>query len=260
MTGILLSDPDGPIFQIVLKDLQEIASVAPSRSSDGSLELPQVHALNCLKDIFINTRLGSSAEAFAMSSFRLSTTCLESDIWAIRNCGLMLFRAVMVRMSRYGGTDPRHISFERYPGLIEAVANLLGFDYEKMKTSESLDISEIESSGISEERVFPALELIGERLPPHPDNDLDFLIKIVLSQAGNAIWSVRERVARTFASLVMDSMKLDALFKMTSTGWTSENNVHGRLLCLRYTLLPTLKKEVKDRKRKFRISPCIDKN
>lgn len=82
ITGILSADPTGPLFPEIMGRLQEIACL--DTKADSKLEddkkLPQVHALNCLKDVFNNTRLGPSSEAFLMSSLNISVHCLGSPM------------------------------------------------------------------------------------------------------------------------------------------------------------------------------------
>ena len=64
LVGILTAYPSGHFFDDVILDLLAIAD-APIEvpASSAELRLPQVHALNCLKEIFTNSRFGASTEA-----------------------------------------------------------------------------------------------------------------------------------------------------------------------------------------------------
>lgn len=81
VTGIASSQPDGPIFHKIMRDLQEIASLdTPSGAIGSDIKLPQVHALNCLKDIFTNTKLATLTEAYVMPCLMISAECLGSKM------------------------------------------------------------------------------------------------------------------------------------------------------------------------------------
>lgn len=62
-------------------DLQRIAMCpveVPKHSEE--VKLPQVHALNCIRSIFINTKLGTYSEAYVAEGLDLAGMCLESDL------------------------------------------------------------------------------------------------------------------------------------------------------------------------------------
>ncbi|PGH23951.1 hypothetical protein AJ80_02013 [Polytolypa hystricis UAMH7299] len=250
ITGIVSSNPSGPLFQRVVHELQSISRTpAPVDVKQPSLKLPQVHALNCLKDIFMNTRLGPSTEPYIMSTLVISVECLGSKIWAIRNCGLMLYRALMSRMCRRnrGGASPgfggvsgsepgRRVSFDKYPTLTELLSSLLKgpVAYADQKQpdggSQGWDLS------ITTERVFPALALIGEKVPyAEEDNNLR---KLVSRQFRSPVWGVREHAARIYASLLRVEDILSAVMELSdrSQSVVGQNEIHGILLCMRYAL------------------------
>lgn len=81
ITGILSANPSGELFTRGMTDLQSIAR-APIRSSAGGQEsrLPQVHALNCLKDIFMSSKLGQSAEPYVADGLDIAVCSLESQM------------------------------------------------------------------------------------------------------------------------------------------------------------------------------------
>ncbi len=45
------------------------------------LRLPQVHALNCLKDIFTDALLGTASEPHIADSLEIAVDCLESKVY-----------------------------------------------------------------------------------------------------------------------------------------------------------------------------------
>lgn len=81
ITAIASSQPKGNLFRDMMEELQGIARTSPMDAVDTpDIELPQVHALNCLKDIFTNTMLAASTEPYIMSSLNISADCLGSKM------------------------------------------------------------------------------------------------------------------------------------------------------------------------------------
>ncbi|KAL1964941.1 hypothetical protein VTN77DRAFT_6294 [Rasamsonia byssochlamydoides] len=244
VTGILCSNPTGPLFQRVMSELQEMATLPATQSDNYSeLSLPQVHAMNCLKDILVNTRLGPHTEPFIMPALTISAESLSSSIWAIRNCGLMLFRALMTRMCRllpgttfgFGGASGSEagmrIHFQKYPGLVQLLSKLL------TSADQSQDPHN-ENTSTETERVFPALELIGEKVPSASGDDEAQLRKLVLQQMKSKIWAVREQAARVYASLLRLMQILDEVRSLLrdNVNISSQNYMHGKVLCIRFAL------------------------
>ena len=82
MTGIIAADPNGRLFNQALDDLQGIASAPVAAPTDSDkLHLPQVHALNCLRDVFTNTRLATATERFVPSTLVISVRCLQKPMY-----------------------------------------------------------------------------------------------------------------------------------------------------------------------------------
>ncbi|KAJ5223998.1 hypothetical protein N7468_008540 [Penicillium chermesinum] len=242
VTGILASSPNSPFFKLAMEGLFEISRLSVDYDKEEQyLELPQVHAINCLKDVFTNTKIGPFTEPFIMSALTLSAERLGSPIWALRNSGLMLFRALLTRICRLtvgtkagfggpSGSEPgAKISFLKYPGLIELLSSLL---------APSVGNTVYEGSDIVTERIFPALELIGEKIPTPDDNSDKVLRGLVVEHFSSPVWGIREHAARVYASLMarQDILQdIRRLLGLLGTG-SSENLIHGVSLCFRYSL------------------------
>lgn len=203
------------------------------------LELPQVHAMNCLKDIFTNNKLSTYTEPFIMKALTLSADRLGSPIWALRNSGLMLFRALLTRMCRaipgavlgfggLSGAEPgARITFPKYPGLLELLSGLL-------TTTQG---GATEGTDIITEKVFPALELVGDKIPSLDDSTDEMLRGLVLQHLGSSVWGVREHAARVFASLLPRQRIPDAIHDLAILPENlTENYIHGVALTVRYAL------------------------
>ncbi|KAL3439309.1 putative death-receptor fusion protein-domain-containing protein [Aspergillus tetrazonus] len=238
--GILLSNPGGPLFQQVIRELQDVAYIpAQLEAHNQTVELPQVHAMNCLREAFTNARLGPHTEGFLMPALNLSAECMGSPIWALRNSGLMLFRALMNRMCRtdyqgFGGksgSEPgARISFQKYPGLVQLLSNLL-VPPQKASGAEKAD------SAMVTERVFPALELIAEKIPNAADTDDAKLLGLIREHLKSHVWGIREHAARVYASLLDRSNILhDIQSLLNARDAETENYLHGESLCIKYSL------------------------
>ncbi|WEW57008.1 hypothetical protein PRK78_002467 [Emydomyces testavorans] len=250
ITGIASSQPKSDLFRQIMEKLQDIARTSPMDAAENAdLELPQVHALNCLKDLFTNTILSLSTEPHIMSALDISANCLGSKIWAIRNCGLMLFRALINRMScptpesRRGvftmpGSESNHtVPFEKYRGLVPLLSKLLDTPLSEAQSRE-LEASGESDLSILTERVFPALELIGNKAPSLPSSEDEILRRLALSHLSSPVWGIRDHSARTYVSLVKRTELLQTAqeFLVSGTQPQTPNEVHGRLLCMKYLL------------------------
>lgn len=82
ITGILAAYPTGSFFDNVVLDLEAIADgPVSSGTQPADASLPQVHALNCLKDIFTDARFGPSTERHIPFAMDIAASCLESQVY-----------------------------------------------------------------------------------------------------------------------------------------------------------------------------------
>ncbi|OKL63320.1 hypothetical protein UA08_01801 [Talaromyces atroroseus] len=249
VNGISIAKSGKPLFDKIMNELLETSnSPAAQAASYHELSLPQVHAMNCLRSILTNTKLASRTEPRVMPILRLAADCLSSPIWAIRNCGLMLFHALMNRMckrtpgTRFGfsgasGTESNMtIPFQKYTGLTQLMAELLASADEARYSSndEKGTLTSAET-----EKVFPALEILAEKIPSTVDDDDALLRDLVLVHVKSTIWAVRDHSARVYASLLRSDEILSSTNALLDGNVTrlSQIHIHGKLLCIRYALL-----------------------
>ncbi|KAI1754344.1 putative death-receptor fusion protein-domain-containing protein [Xylaria castorea] len=235
IVGILASKTDSPSFNQVIVKLQEIGRQPAFVSKTDGSNLAQVHALNCLKDIFKTSFLSHRAEPYLTDCLQLAALSLQSEVWAIRNCGLLLLRSLIDnlfgtnenKLAMEAGWDGRtvKISYRKFEALPSLLVNLLELGQK--------------SSGITmgtqtAEAVFPALDIIRRAGPP--EGYLQKLYDIISWYLGSHIWHVREIAARTLCSLLLTSAWLQSIeLLITGTG-ESSNKLHGALLTIRFLL------------------------
>ncbi|XXH04700.1 Mitochondrial import inner membrane translocase subunit tim23 [Hypoxylon texense] len=235
IVGILSSNADHPSFEDVICNLQGISRrPALASETDGS-NLPQVHALNCIKDIFKSSYLSKRAELYLTECLELAANSLMSEIWAIRNCGLLLLRSLIdclfgtseSKTSIEAGWDGRtvKIPYHKFKALPALLVNLL----EMGQQSKGVLIG-----SQTAESVFPALDIIRRAGPPEEFRER--LYDIIAWYLGSHIWHVREIVARTLCSFLLKSGWLESVEYLLANCGTSANKSHGTLLTLKFLL------------------------
>jgi len=176
-------------------------------------------------------------------SYRVHIRVLELKVsrWEIRNCGLMLFKALIRRL--HGGTDTsstrvpsshRRLSnliYEKYPSLPDLLVKMLR---QADKPTMAVDRSEIAAS-MQAQRVFPALEIIERSgLPSQQRLEIKTLI---WDQMESSAWPIREKAAKALGLVLSDEDYLADIKTILRPDWPSQNALHGRLLYLRQIIL-----------------------
>ncbi|KAF2767248.1 hypothetical protein EJ03DRAFT_376354 [Teratosphaeria nubilosa] len=231
LCGILVADPSAQLIQQAFNDLETISRESVDRAFAQEGSLSQVHAMNCCKDILKNSRLGEQSEKHVPSALQLAADALRSDAWAVRNCGLMLFRAVIDRLL---GTSDAHLeddthvqkklSAEQHPQLLGIVLGLLSSSAGNPATLQQA----------RQEGVFPALQLL-QRLPI-PTERLTEVRQSVNALMASTSWHIRDRAARTYASFVSEDKTIPEIRRLLHTTTCNQNVLHGALLAARYIL------------------------
>ncbi|KAK1995222.1 hypothetical protein LX36DRAFT_640230 [Colletotrichum falcatum] len=242
ITGIVSANAPQPSFDKVIEELVTIAQKpAYNHESDGS-KLPQVHALNCLKDMFKSsfiTQLGKSAPHIPRC-LELAASSLKSEVWGIRNCGLLFLRSLLDNL--FGTNDSKatleagwdgkttRLQFHKYPVLPGVLMNLLRSGREVMKPTTL-------GSTIAAESVFPALDIIRRAGPP--DASRDELYGLVAGYLASPVWHVREMAARALCSFLLkdDDWVVTAAAivddALSAAPASRNNHIHGALLTVK---------------------------
>ncbi|KAL1796750.1 hypothetical protein ACET3X_005290 [Alternaria dauci] len=176
MSALLAAEPQagGKLFPRAIKDLVAETLVEARSTNIEESRLPQVHALNCIKEIFTTSKLSVASEAYIGQGLELAAKTLNSSIWPLRNCSLMLFKALIERLL---GSDEAQdwkeqerartsrFSYDNYPSLVTILIELLepSSDVKIMETPEA-GSSPMDLHGA--EGVFPALQILRQARPP----------------------------------------------------------------------------------------------
>jgi len=80
MTGIMSANSQTPAFEDVMIDLTSLARLPVKRSETDQTNLPQVHAMNCIKEIFKSSTLGKRSEGRLAECLELAADSLNSEM------------------------------------------------------------------------------------------------------------------------------------------------------------------------------------
>ncbi|KAK4212914.1 thyroid adenoma-associated protein [Rhypophila decipiens] len=240
IAAVLAAGAQSPSFSDVFHTLEDIAKKEVTMAETDGSNLPQVHALNSLREIFRSSLLSKKAEGFLATTLQLAATSLKSEVWAIRNCGLLLLRSLIdsllgtgesksVIESGWDGVSIR-ISYNKYPTLPGVILGLL-------KSADSSILTEtggINSNSAAAEAVFPALDIIRRAGPP--EENREELWGRITAYLGSRIWHVREIAARTLCSFLLRGNWLTSVARLLRGAEEDVNRLHGVLLTVRFVL------------------------
>ncbi|KAK5052527.1 hypothetical protein LTR84_002391 [Exophiala bonariae] len=234
MFSALLSPGDPSFFSSAVLKLISLAQATSAKSLEDEQKLPQVHALNCLKEILTTSRFSAIITQFLNPILELAATSLSSSTWAIRNCGLMLLRACINRLSAklpeaavQSGTTRSLSEIRDTPSEI-ALSLLKKADKETERTA----VSEAKSA----ETLFSALDLLGHTTLPDAKNSI--VDKALYQHLSHANWAIRDHAALLLSRrVIIGSLSLLLRSAPGEIGSDmSQNTAHGILLCFRYIL------------------------
>ncbi|KAK0722821.1 putative death-receptor fusion protein-domain-containing protein [Lasiosphaeria miniovina] len=235
IAAILLANVQSPSFGEVFNTLGEIGKKTVRLSETDGSNLPQVHALNCLREIFRSSVLSKKAESYLGMALNLAANSLKSEVWAIRNCGLLLLRSLIdcllgtgeskaIIESGWDGHSVR-ISYKKYPTLPGVILGLL----------QSVDgVLDVVSQSGAAEAVFPALDIIRRAGPP--EEHRAELRKHIEGYLGSRIWHVREIAAKTLCSFLLQEDWITEVESLLGQFEKHANGLHGTLLAARFVL------------------------
>ncbi|CDH08508.1 uncharacterized protein ZBAI_00290 [Zygosaccharomyces bailii ISA1307] len=232
LTAILASEKgrERPLLKFAFENLERIASLRVTQYKD-EVDLPQVNAFNCIRSIFIASKLAEPCAAYVASALNLSLKNFTSNIWSLRNCSIMLFTSLQNRIfGKAGKSVSARLFFTRYYGVKELLLNVL-----KASLKEPTDSSNTTMSQSHVESIFLVLNLL-LRLQPTPGySGLEVYYKKVYECLESCHWHIREMAAKTMASLNGYS-GTECIIMMEGVSTKNQNKLHGHLLVVKNIL------------------------
>ncbi|CAG8489964.1 6184_t:CDS:10 [Paraglomus occultum] len=229
------------ILPWTIKTLLSIATMPHYPTSDEALDLPQVHAFNSLRTIFMDARLATEVLTFVADGIMLSIRGFASHSWAIRNCSVMLFSTLVQRVF---GTkkvkDEQHSInkltgrefFSRFPKLHPFLMNELRIAVEQL-VKDDKETSQIHPG------LYPVLTLLSRLYPSlmesaHSVLSLSTFVPLVIECCKSRIQKTREMAARALTPLISSDHLLQTCSDILyACNLSNQNALHGRLAQIR---------------------------
>uniref|UniRef100_A0A8C0AS56 tRNA (32-2'-O)-methyltransferase regulator THADA n=1 Tax=Buteo japonicus TaxID=224669 RepID=A0A8C0AS56_9AVES len=239
--ALLASEPKKSKTDLLKMTMKELISLAAPLNEPPSV-IPQVHALNILRALFRDTRLGENIMPYVADGIQVAILGFTSPVWAVRNSSTLLFSALITRIfgvkrgkdenSKKNRMTGREF-FSRFPSLypfllkqLEVVTNTLNSEAEELKIHPSL---------------FLLLLILGRLYPSPMDGTYSALsmapfVPFIIRCGHSPVYRSREMSGQALVPFVMVNevphtvlSLLEGLPDSTSP-CIRQNNIHGTLL------------------------------
>ncbi|KAM4693409.1 tRNA (32-2'-O)-methyltransferase regulator THADA [Discoglossus pictus] len=248
--ALLASEPKNSKAGLLKMTMKELISLAmPGIDSSGNTStIPQVHALNILRALFRDTRLGENIIPYIADGTQAAILGFTSPVWAVRNSSTLLFSTLITRI--FGvkrGKDERSKKnrmtgrefFSRFPSLypfllshLEIVAKTVDSDSGESKLHPSL---------------FLLLLILSKLYPSPMDGTFSALsmgpfIPFIMRCGHSPVYRSREMAARALVPFLMvddiphTAMSLLKSLPESTSPDAKQNHIHGTLLQVFYLL------------------------
>lgn len=223
------SDLQTDIVGFTFRELISITKEAYVQNADEKMDIPQVHAFNCLKHIFIDSNLSSLCGPYVNQILTLTLLNFYNDTWAIRNCAVMLFTAVQNRLfgtSKLGELQTclsSRLFFAKYNGIEHIL-------FQNLVDASSADHS------MKFNVIFPVLTILSRlENTSTMDPKLQKFESILIKCLHHKYWKVREMAARALAAILFPSNlipTIEYLLNDSCKATMNYNLIHGNLLSI----------------------------
>nr|XP_036846718.1 thyroid adenoma-associated protein isoform X3 [Manis javanica] len=239
--ALLASEPKKGKMDLLKITMKELISLA-GPTDDSQSTVPQVHALNILRALFRDTRLGENIIPYVADGAKAAILGFTSPVWAVRNSSTLLFSTLITRIfgvkrgkdelskkNRMTGSE----FFSRFPELypfllkqLEAVANTVDSDTGELNRHPSM---------------FLLLLVLGRLYPSPMDGTYSALsmapfVPFIMRCGRSPVYRSREMAARALVPfLLIDEIPntvrtlLAELPNCTDQRFR-QNHIHGTLL------------------------------
>ncbi|NXB75182.1 THADA protein, partial [Donacobius atricapilla] len=239
--ALLASEPKKSKTDLLKMTMKELISLAAPLNESLSV-IPQVHALNILRALYRDTRLGENIMPYVADGIKASILGFMSPVWAVRNSSTLLFSALITRIfgvkrgkdenSKKNRMTGREF-FSRFPSLypfllkqLEVVTNTLDSEAEELKIHPSL---------------FLLLLILGRLYPSPMDGSHSALstapfVPFIIRCGHSPVYRCREMSGRALVPFVMANEIPHTVLALlrglpdSATHGMRQNSVHGTLL------------------------------
>ncbi|NWU75455.1 THADA protein, partial [Onychorhynchus coronatus] len=239
--ALLASEPKKSKTDLLKMTMKELISLATPLNESLSV-IPQVHALNILRALYRDTRLGENIMPYVADGIKASVLGFMSPVWAVRNSSTLLFSALITRIfgvkrekdenskkNRMTGGE----FFSRFPSLypfllkqLEIVTNTLNSEVEELKVHPSL---------------FLLLLILGRLYPSPMDGTYSALsmapfVPFIIRCGHSPVYRCREMSGRALVPFVMVNEVPHTVLSLleglpnSASHCIRQNSIHGTLL------------------------------
>ncbi|KAG7661637.1 uncharacterized protein J8A68_004906 [[Candida] subhashii] len=210
------------LFKYSTLELLRIAKLPYDVKSETKRDIPQVHAYNTLKQIFIEGSLANDSVRYIEEAMMLALENFCSENWSIRNCAVMLFGSIKQRSLGAGEAATRKTSsklfFSRFPKLKTAFLDYL------LKSAGNVQIPTSD-----DQVVFPILIMLSQLEHQASAVSSEFATQVQV-YLGRKEWKIREMAARTMTA-ILSQREFNQFIQYQLQEKLDLNNLHGVLLC-----------------------------
>ncbi|XP_029306193.1 thyroid adenoma-associated protein [Cottoperca gobio] len=248
--ALLSSEPKSSscsLLKMTMRELISLAMPSANRNTNGST-VPQVHALNILRALYRDTRLGENIIPFVSDGMQAAVLGFTSPVWAVRNSSTLLFSTLITRIFGVKKGKDEHSKknrmtgrefFTRFPALYPFLLNQL---------EEAAATVESDSGQVKLHPSLFLLLLVLSRLYPSPMDGsssplgLAPFMPFIIRCGRSAVYRTREMAARALVPFVLVTQVPSTVHTLlqelpAEPGPTVQHNhVHGTLLQVLFLL------------------------
>ncbi|XP_078128920.1 thyroid adenoma-associated protein isoform X2 [Sander vitreus] len=248
--ALLSSEPKSSscsLLKMTMRELTALAMPSANRNTDSST-VPQVHALNILRALYRDTRLGENIIPFVSDGMQAAVLGFTSPVWAVRNSSTLLFSTLITRIFGVKKGKDEHSKknrmtgrefFTRFPALYPFLLNQL---------EEAAATVESDSGHVKLHPSLFLLLLVLSRLYPSPMDGsssplgLAPFMPFIIRCGHSAVYRTREMAARALVPFVLVTQvpsTVNALLQELPAApgpKIQHNHIHGTLLQVLFLL------------------------
>ncbi|XP_017296045.1 thyroid adenoma-associated protein isoform X2 [Kryptolebias marmoratus] len=247
--ALLSSEPKSSSCSLLKKTMKELIALAlPSADRTAGCTVPQVHALNVLRALYRDTRLGENIVPFVADGMQAAVLGFTSPVWAVRNSSTLLFSTLITRIFGVKKGKDEHSKknrmtgrefFTRFPAL---------YPFLLQQLEEAAASVESDSGHVKLHPSLFLLLLVLSRLYPSPMDGsssplgLAPFVPLIIRCGSSAVYRTREMAAQALVPFVLltqvPSVVLSLLQELPPEPGpkVQQNHIHGTLLQVLFLL------------------------
>nr|XP_046258832.1 thyroid adenoma-associated protein isoform X2 [Scatophagus argus] len=209
--ALLSSEPKSSscsLLKMTMRELIALAMPSADRTTDSST-VPQVHALNILRALYRDTRLGENIIPFVSDGMQAAVLGFTSPVWAVRNSSTLLFSTLITRIFGVKKGKDEHSKKNRMTGREFFTRFSALYPFLLNQLEEAAATVESDSGQVKLHPSLFLLLLVLSRLYPSPMDGsssplgLAPFMPLIIRCGRSAVYRTREMAARALVPFVL---------------------------------------------------------